>query len=40
MENKTAYYKETVEHQHLISWPGSRKRIHCHTAKPEPNQRV
>jgi hypothetical protein len=40
LENKIVYYKETVECQHLIFWPGSQGSIRCHTAKLEPNQRV
>jgi hypothetical protein len=39
--NKIVHYKETVEYrQYLIFWPRSQRRVHCHTAKPEPNQRV
>jgi hypothetical protein len=40
MENKIVYYKETVECQHLIFWPGSQRRVHCHTAKTELNWRA
>jgi hypothetical protein len=40
LENKVVYYKETVGSQHLIFWPGSQRRVHCHTAKPESDQRV
>jgi hypothetical protein len=40
VENKTAFSKETVEYLHLIFWPGSQRRVHCHTVKLEPNQRV
>jgi hypothetical protein len=40
VENKIVYYKETVECLHLILWPRSQRRVQCHTAKPEPNQRV
>jgi hypothetical protein len=35
MKNKIVYYEETVVCQHLIFWPGSQRRINCHTAKPE-----
>jgi hypothetical protein len=40
VQNKILYYKETVECRHLIFWPGSQRRVHCHTANPEPNRRV
>jgi hypothetical protein len=40
MKNKTVFKKKTVEYQHLIFQPGSQRRVHCHTIKPEPNQRV
>jgi hypothetical protein len=40
VENKTVYYEETVECRHLIFWPENQRRIHCHTAKPEPNWKV
>jgi hypothetical protein len=40
VENKTAFSKEPVECLHVIFWPGSQRRFHCHTAKPEPNQRA
>jgi hypothetical protein len=39
-ENKTVFSKETVECLHVIFWPGSQRRFHCHTAKLEPNWRV
>jgi hypothetical protein len=35
-----AFSKETVECLHLIFWPGSQRRVHCRTAKPEANRRV
>jgi hypothetical protein len=34
------FSKETVEWLHLIFWPGSQRRVHCHTARPEPNRMV
>jgi hypothetical protein len=40
VENKTVFFKEMVECLQLIFWPGSQRRIHCHTAKPELNRRV
>jgi hypothetical protein len=40
VENKTVFFKGTVQNRHLILWPGSQRRVHCHTAKQEPNQRV
>jgi hypothetical protein len=40
VENSVVYYKEMVEFLYLIFWPGSQRRVHCHTAKPEPNRRV
>jgi hypothetical protein len=30
LENKIVYYKETFECQHLIFWPVSQWRVHCH----------
>jgi hypothetical protein len=39
VENKTAFSKETVEYLHLIFWPGSQRKVHCHTAKSEGNNR-
>jgi hypothetical protein len=35
VENKTVYYKETVEGRHLIFWSGSQRRVHCDTTEPE-----
>jgi hypothetical protein len=32
------YYRETVEGQHPIVWPGSERRIHCCTTELEMNQ--
>jgi hypothetical protein len=40
MKQTFAFSKETVECLHLIFWPGSPRRVHCRTAKPEPNRRV
>jgi hypothetical protein len=40
LENKNLYNKEIFECQHLIFWPGSQGRVHCHTTKLEPNWRV
>jgi hypothetical protein len=40
LENKIVYYRGTVECQHLIFWLVSQGRVHCHTAKLEPNWRV
>jgi hypothetical protein len=40
VENKTAFFGEVVECMHLIFWSGSQRRVHCHTAKSELNQRV
>jgi hypothetical protein len=40
MINKVAFSKETVECLHLILWPGSKRKVHCHTAKLETNRRV
>jgi hypothetical protein len=37
---KLHFLKKTVGCLHLIFWPGSQRRVHCHTAKLEPNQRV
>jgi hypothetical protein len=35
--NKIVHYKETVEYEHPVIWPDSRRRVHCHTAKLEDN---
>jgi hypothetical protein len=40
VENKIVYYKDTVECRYVIFWPGNQRRVHCHTAKLEPNQSV
>jgi hypothetical protein len=40
VENKIMYYKETAECLQLIFWPRSQRRVHYHTAKLKPNQRV
>jgi hypothetical protein len=40
VENKTALSKETLECLRLKVCPGSQGKVHCHTAKPEPNRRV
>jgi hypothetical protein len=40
VENKTAFFKETVECLRLIFWPVSQRRVHYHAVKPEPNRRV
>jgi hypothetical protein len=37
VENKIVDYRETVECPHLIFWPQSQRRVHCHTAKPDLN---
>jgi hypothetical protein len=34
-----SYHKEAVECQHLILWPVSQGRVHCHAEKLKPNQR-
>jgi hypothetical protein len=39
VENKTVFSKKTVKCLH-VSLPGSQKRVHCHTAKPELSWRV
>jgi len=39
-KNKTVYCKQTVECQHLILWPGSQNKVHCHTAELGPNRGV
>jgi hypothetical protein len=38
--NTVVYYNKTVECLHLIFWPRSQRRVHCHTAKLEPNRWV
>jgi hypothetical protein len=40
VENKIVYYKDTTDSRHLIFWPESQRRVHRHTAEPEPNRRV
>jgi hypothetical protein len=40
LESKSMYYKETIERQQRIFWPGCQGRVHCCTAKLEANTRV
>jgi hypothetical protein len=40
LENKIAYYKETVGCQRVIFCPLSQVTVHHHAAKSEPSRRV
>jgi hypothetical protein len=40
LENKTAYYKETVKCRRLMRWPESQRRVQFHTAINQPGSLV
>jgi hypothetical protein len=40
VENKIVYFKETMECLHLIFSARIQRRVHCHTAELDLNQRI